>query len=168
MPAVRKAYKKKFDAELVDDIKHKCQHTTTKVLVEIANKTPPNWPKSKVHLILLFFISQTNSFFPEFAFIFTRISKISQLNGFLFRLNIYEKSQFVTLLVTVNLFWNLWYILNENTNIKFKRSSLYILVVNNINLASMCTFEMRQMPQWQKVLQRAESRMFLRSDVIGF
>ncbi|XP_011444277.3 annexin A6 isoform X2 [Magallana gigas] len=47
MPAVRKAYKKKFDAELVDDIKHKCQHTTTKVLVEIANKTPPNWPKSK-------------------------------------------------------------------------------------------------------------------------
>lgn len=104
MPAVRKAYKKKFDAELVDDIKHKCQHTTTKVLVEIANKTPPNWPKSKVHLILLFFISQTNSFFPEFAFIFTRISKISQLNRFLFRLNIYEKSQFVTLLVTVNLF----------------------------------------------------------------
>lgn len=71
MPAVRKAYKKKFDAELVDDIKHKCQHTTTKVLVEIANKTPPNWPKSKVHWISLYFILLTISFASEFAFIFT-------------------------------------------------------------------------------------------------
>ncbi|XP_048733157.2 annexin A6-like isoform X2 [Ostrea edulis] len=50
MPAVRKAYKKKYDAELVDDIKLKCQHKTTKVLLEIANKTPPNWPKSKRHV----------------------------------------------------------------------------------------------------------------------
>lgn len=167
MPAVRKAYKKKFDAELVDDIKHKCQHTTTKVLVEIANKTPPNWPKSKVHLILLFFISLTNSFFPEFAFIFTRLSKISQLNGF-FRLDIYEESQFVTLLVTVNLFLEFVIFLKRKYKYKVQtRSSLYTLVVNNTNLASMCTFEMRQMPLRQKVLQRAESRMFLRSDVIG-
>lgn len=51
MPAVRKAYKRKYDAELVDDIKHKCQHSTTKVLVEIANKTPHNWPKSKVNTL---------------------------------------------------------------------------------------------------------------------
>ncbi|XP_078316353.1 annexin A6-like isoform X2 [Crassostrea virginica] len=50
LPAVRKAYKKKYDAELVDDIKHKCQHSTTKVLVEIANKTPHNWPKSKIQV----------------------------------------------------------------------------------------------------------------------
>ncbi|XP_061162834.1 annexin A6-like isoform X2 [Saccostrea echinata] len=47
IPAVRKAYKKKYDAELMDDIRHKCQHTTTKVLLEIANKTPPDWPKTK-------------------------------------------------------------------------------------------------------------------------
>ena len=51
MPAVRKAYKRKYDAELVDDIKHKCQHSTTKVLVEMANKTPHNWPKSKVNTL---------------------------------------------------------------------------------------------------------------------
>lgn len=53
-----------------------------------------------------------------------------------FRLNIYEESQFVTLLVTVNLFLEFVIFLNENTNIKFKRSSPYILVVNNTNLAS--------------------------------
>lgn len=103
MPAVRKAYKKKFDAELVDDIKHKCQHTTTKVLVEIANKTPPNWPKSKVHLILLFFISLTNSSPPNLLSFLREYQKYHSSMGF-FRLNIYEESQFVTLLVTVNLF----------------------------------------------------------------
>lgn len=51
------------------------------------------------------FISLKISFASEFAFIFKRIIEISQLNVF-FRLNFYEDSQFVTLLVTVNLFWN--------------------------------------------------------------
>ncbi|KAK3092851.1 hypothetical protein FSP39_007905 [Pinctada imbricata] len=40
MPAVRKAYKKKYDADLADDIRHKCSHQTTTVLIELALRTP--------------------------------------------------------------------------------------------------------------------------------
>ncbi|XP_041352295.1 annexin A6-like isoform X2 [Gigantopelta aegis] len=41
MPAVRKAYRKKYDADLIDDIKDRCVHPTSKVLIELVQKTPP-------------------------------------------------------------------------------------------------------------------------------
>ncbi|XP_033735332.1 annexin A6-like isoform X5 [Pecten maximus] len=40
MPAIKRAYKKKYDAELVDDLKHKCNHPTINVLIELINKIP--------------------------------------------------------------------------------------------------------------------------------
>lgn len=43
-----------------------------------------------------------------------------------FRLDIYEESQFVTLLVTVNLFLEFVIFLKRKSNIKFKREVLYI------------------------------------------
>ncbi|XP_052058325.1 annexin A6-like isoform X8 [Mytilus californianus] len=40
MAAIRKEYKKKYDAELPDDVKHKCKgHPTEKVMVELAGKS---------------------------------------------------------------------------------------------------------------------------------
>ncbi|XP_021371517.1 annexin A6-like isoform X2 [Mizuhopecten yessoensis] len=40
MPTIKRAYKKKYDAELVDDLKHKCNHPTINVLIELINKIP--------------------------------------------------------------------------------------------------------------------------------
>ncbi|XP_046579891.1 titin homolog [Haliotis rubra] len=40
MPSVRKAYKKKYDAELTEDIEDRCSHPTVKLLKELASKTP--------------------------------------------------------------------------------------------------------------------------------
>ncbi|XP_069118306.1 annexin A6-like isoform X3 [Argopecten irradians] len=40
MPAIKRAYKKKYDAELVDDLQHKCNHPTINVLIELINKIP--------------------------------------------------------------------------------------------------------------------------------
>ncbi|XP_046366105.2 uncharacterized protein LOC124141953 isoform X2 [Haliotis rufescens] len=40
MPSVKKAYKKKYDAELTEDIEDRCLHPTAKLLKELASKTP--------------------------------------------------------------------------------------------------------------------------------
>jgi hypothetical protein len=40
MAGIRREYKKKYDAELADDVKHKCKgHPTEKIMVELAGKS---------------------------------------------------------------------------------------------------------------------------------
>lgn len=48
MTAIKRAYKKRYDADFIEDLRYKNKHPTTDVLVELTNRSAPMQSKGKV------------------------------------------------------------------------------------------------------------------------